>query len=58
MSLKDTEISKLEDLDKYRSSPRLNKEQKEKILDILENLEELDDVQKIYTNAALKNDEK
>ena len=36
----------------------LNKEQKEKILDILENLEELDDVQKIYTNAALKDDEK
>ena len=33
----------------------LNKEQSEKIVEILENLEELDDVQNIYTNAKLGN---
>ncbi len=32
----------------------LNKEQKEKIVEVLENLEELDDVQNIYTNANLE----
>ena len=38
MSLKFTEISKLEDLDKYRSSPRLNKEQKEILLNQAKNV--------------------
>ena len=33
----------------------LNKEQSEKILEILRALEELDDVQNIFTNANLKN---
>ena len=33
----------------------LNKEQKDKIVEILESLEELDDVQNIYTNANLGN---
>ena len=33
----------------------LNKEQSEKVLQILEALEELDDVQNIYTNANLEN---
>ena len=33
----------------------LNKEQSEKIIEILEYLEELDDVQNIYTNAILEN---
>ena len=33
----------------------LNKEQKEKIIEMLESLEELDDVQNIYTNANLRN---
>jgi len=33
----------------------LNKEQSEKILEVLTTLEELDDVQKIFTNANLKN---
>ena len=32
----------------------LNKEQKEKIIEMLESLEELDDVQNIYTNANLE----
>ena len=33
----------------------LNKEQSKKIIEILESLEELDDVQNIYTNANLRN---
>ena len=33
----------------------LNKDQSEKIVEILESLEELDDVQNIYTNANLEN---
>ena len=33
----------------------LNKEQSEKVFQILESLEELDDVQNIYTNANLGN---
>ena len=33
----------------------LNKEQKDKIVEILESLEELDDVQNIYTNLNLGN---
>ena len=33
----------------------LNKEQSEKILEILNALEELDDVQNIFTNANLEN---
>ena len=33
----------------------LNKEQSEKILEILSALEELDDVQNIFTNANLEN---
>ena len=33
----------------------LNKLQNEKIIEILESLEELDDVQNIYTNANLEN---
>ncbi len=33
----------------------LNKEQSEQILDVLTTLEELDDVQNIFTNANLKN---
>ena len=33
----------------------LNKEQSEKIVEIFESLEELDDVQNIYTNANLGN---
>ena len=33
----------------------LDKDQREKIVEILETLEELDDVQNIYTNANLGN---
>ena len=33
----------------------LNKEQSEQILEVLNALEELDDVQNIFTNANLKN---
>ena len=33
----------------------LNKEQSEKTVEILESLEELDDVQNVYTNANLEN---
>ena len=34
---------------------KLNKEQNKKILEVFELLEELDDVQNIYTNAIMKN---
>ena len=39
------------------SSIKLNKDQAQKIIEITEVLEELDDVQNVYTNANLENNE-
>ena len=41
--------------DKVHIYLKLNKEQSEQILEVLTELEELDDVQNIFTNANLKN---